>query len=121
MIVVASIAMTLSCQESLEERAERQAKEYTHKFCPTPARNYIRTDSLVFDRTRKVYLYYISFTDKLDDQEIVDENLDKLRNVLQQSVRESTSLKTFVDAGYKFEYICHSSSEPELVLAKFSI
>lgn len=120
-VVIVFLSMTFSCQESLEDRAERQAKEYTHKYCPTPARNFIRTDSLVFDRNRKVYLYYISFTDKLDDQDIVDQNEDKLRNLLQQSVRESASLKTFVEAGYRFDYVCHSDSDPDLVLAKFSI
>ena len=110
-----------SCQESLEERAQRQAMDYTRKYCPTPERNYIRTDSLVFDRRKKVYLYYISFTDKLDDQEIVDQNKDKLRDILFKSVRESASLKKFVEAGFRFEYVCHSGSNPQHVLARFSI
>lgn len=51
----------MSCQETMEEKAARQAKEYTERYCPTPVVNYSRTDSIVFDRERKVYIYYISF------------------------------------------------------------
>jgi hypothetical protein len=110
-----------SCQETLEERAARQAKEYTERYCPTPVINYSRTDSVVFDRKRNVYIYYLSFCDLLDDQKIIEENRDKITDMLTQSVRESTGLKNFIEAGFKFEYVCHSEKEPKKVLFKISI
>ena len=96
-----------SCQESLEEKAARQAKEYTERYCPTPVINYSRTDSVVFDQKRNVYIYYLSFCDMLDDPKVIEENRDRITDMLTQSVRESTGLKNFIEAGFKFEYVCH--------------
>ena len=110
-----------SCQESLEEKAARQAKEYTERYCPTPVINYSRTDSVVFDKKRNVYIYYLSFCDMLDDSEIIEENRDKITDMLTQSVRESTGLKNFIEAGFRFEYVCHSEKEPKKVLFKVNI
>ncbi len=110
-----------SCQESLEDKAARQAKEYTERYCPTPVINYSRTDSVVFDKKRNVYIYYLSFCDMLDDSEIIEENGDKITDMLTQSVRESTGLKNFIEAGFRFEYVCHSEKEPKKVLFKVNI
>ena len=51
----------VSCHESLEERAEREAREYTERNCPTPVVNFSRTDSVRFDREARNYIYYCSF------------------------------------------------------------
>jgi hypothetical protein len=110
-----------SCQESLEDKAARQAKEYTERYCPTPVVNYSRTDSIVFDKKRNVYIYYLSFCDLLDDPKIIEENRDRITDMLTQSVRESTGLKNFVEAGFKFEYVCHSEKEPKKVLFRVNI
>jgi hypothetical protein len=110
-----------SCQESLEERAVRQAKEYTERYCPTPEINYSRTDSIVFDQNRHVYIYYLSFCGMLDDQKVVDENRNRITDMLTQSVRESTGLRNFIEAGFKFEYVCHSEKEPRKVLFRIII
>ena len=110
-----------SCQESLEDKAARQAKEYTERYCPTPVINYSRTDSVVFDKKRNLYIYYLSFCDMLDDSEIIEENRDKITDMLTQSVRESTGLKNFIEAGFRFEYVCHSEKEPKKVLFKVNI
>ncbi|MBO4482979.1 MAG: hypothetical protein J5735_04100 [Prevotella sp.] len=113
--------MLSSCQESLEDKAVRQAKEYTERYCPTPVVNYSRTDSIVFDQNRHVYIYYLSFCGMLDDQKVVDENRDRITDMLTQSVRESTGLRNFIEAGFKFEYVCHSEKEPKKVLFRIVI
>lgn len=107
-----------SCHEDLREKAYNQAKDYTRKYCPTPVHNYCRTDSIVFDKKRCVYTYYVSFFDELDNIEIIEENKKKIEDMLQQSIKESTSLKGFLDAGFKFEYICHSGSDPDRILIR---
>ena len=117
---IVCIFMT-SCQESMEDKAMRQAKEYTERYCPTPVVNYSRTDSVLFDRQRKVYIYHISFFDVLDDSNVVDENKDKITDMLTQSVREAPGLKNFIEAGFRFEYVCHSAKEPKKVLFKVRI
>ena len=40
------ITMLASCSESIEDRAVREAKEYTEKVCPTPFVNDGRTDKI---------------------------------------------------------------------------
>ncbi len=48
-------SLVVSCTESLEDKAAREAKEYTEKYCPTPYVNDSRTDSAAFDKTTKMY------------------------------------------------------------------
>lgn len=117
-VVVLQLYLLCSCQESLEDKAERQAKEYTRKYCPTPVYNYTSTDSITFDRKRKVYTYYVSFYDDVDDVVFINDHREEIVSMLQQSLKESTSLKTFMEAGFRFEYVCHSGSDPKRVLLK---
>ena len=100
LLLLLAVGGLSSCQESLEDKAARQAKEYTERYCPTPVVNYSRTDSIVFDKKRNVYIYYLSFCDLLDDPKIIEENRDKITDMLTQSVRESTGLKNFIEAGF---------------------
>ena len=66
-------------------------------------------------------IYYLSFCGILDDQKVVDENRDRITDMLTQSVRESTGLRNFIEAGFKFEYVCHSEKEPKKVLFRIVI
>lgn len=47
--IIACSLLLCSCHENLEKRAQREAREYTEKYCPTPVQNYTRTDSVTFD------------------------------------------------------------------------
>lgn len=105
-----------ACHESLEKRAQREAKEYTAKYCPTPPNNYTRTDSVVFYPETKTYHYYCSFVDKMDDAEIIEKNRQLIDDMLLKSIIESTDLKPYKDAGFTFAYTCHSGKEPQKVL-----
>ena len=121
-IVLILIAFFVSsCQETLEEKAERQARDYTRKYCPTPIDNDTRTDSIVFDPQKKVYYYYISFFNSLDDEYIVNENKDRFAQMLTQSIKDSPGQRGFLEAGFRFEYICHSGSNPIKVLVRIKI
>ena len=48
-IIIAVALVVTACQETLEERCEREAKEYTEKHCPTPIAKDIVMDSMTFD------------------------------------------------------------------------
>ena len=108
--------MLMGCQKSIEDRAEQEGRDYTRKFCPTPVDNYSRTDSLVFDRTARTFIYYCTLTDVMDDPELIEKNSTELTDGLQRSLRESTALKLYKDAGIGFKYVLHSEKNPELVL-----
>ena len=108
--------LTTGCQKSLEDRAEQEARDYTRKFCPTPVYNHSRTDSLVFDRPTRTYIYYCTLTDVMDDAKLIDENRQTLTDGLQQSLRESTNLKVYKDAGFSFRYVLRSEKNPDEIL-----
>ena len=66
LIATAILALT-ACQKSMEDRAAYEARAYTQKYCPTPVYNSTRTDSLVFDRSSRTFVYHCSLTDLMDD------------------------------------------------------
>ena len=113
--VIAALALT-ACHENIEDKAEREAREYTERYCPTPVNNCVRTDSVVFDKSTRVYSYYCTFTDKMDDKVLVDQHRKDLHSQLTQSIRESTSLKAYKEAGFVFAYVCRSQQHPSVVL-----
>jgi len=61
----------VACNESLEDRAEREAREYTARYCPTPVVNNSRTDSVAFDKATKTYTYYCTLTGEYDSAEFI--------------------------------------------------
>lgn len=110
-----AIAST-SCQESIEERAMRDAKEFTKKFCPTPPENDVITDSIVFDRASRTQIYYMTFTGAIDDSKSIDDNKVKLRELLLETILSNTSLKAYKEAGFNFRYVCRSQKENGRIL-----
>ena len=109
-----------SCQETLEEKAERQARDYTRKCCQITIGKDARTDGIGFDTQSKVYYYYISFFNSLDDEYIVNENKDRFAQMLTQSIKDSPGQRSFLEAGFRFKYICHSGSNPKKVLVRIN-
>ena len=57
-------SLVVSCTENMEDKAVREAKEYTEKYCPTPYVNDSRTDSAVFDKNTRVFSYYMTLRNK---------------------------------------------------------
>ena len=108
--------LTACHHESLEDRAEREAKEFTQKSCPTPVVNFQRTDSTVFYKDTKTYTCYCSFTDKLDNKEVVEKIKKELHKSLLEAMRNNTSLKKMKEPKFNFEYIIHSDKDKNTVL-----
>ena len=52
--LIAIICMA-SCTESIEDKAAREAEEYTQKVCPTPYVNDARPDTETLDKTSRTY------------------------------------------------------------------
>ena len=48
--LLAIVALLVACQESLEDRCAREAKEYTEKKCPTLVIKDVTLDSLRFEK-----------------------------------------------------------------------
>ena len=116
-LLVALLAvLAVGCQESLEDRAAREAREFTEKNCPTPVDNYSRTDSVAFDRLTKTYTYYCSFVDALDNDTLVQAAQEEIRLSLRQTLANDVAFKKIKDAGFNFAYLVRSGSRPSVIL-----
>lgn len=120
-IFTTALASLTACQESMEDKAERDAKEYNRKYCPTPVINYTRTDSVSFDKKTHVYTYYCSFCNEMDNKEIIDANKQAIKDTMTKSVKESTTMKPYLEAGFHFRYICRSDKSPKTILLRIDL
>ena len=121
LITTAAIVLT-SCQESLEERAAREAREVTEAKCPMPIGNNMYLDSIVFDipsLTQTQYFRFIGDTD--NDSMVVSMKDTDLKGALVQELKNTPNYKTLMKRGANFRYIYRSSKNPEKVYFNFII
>lgn len=109
-------SIVLSCQESFEEKAQREAMDYTRKFCPTPVINYMRTDSVTFDKSNKLYTYFCTFIEKADNQGIIDKNKATISETFRNTLKESVTMKKYLEMGVKFRMVGRSEKDKRKVL-----
>lgn len=114
--LIATLALVASCTESIEDKAAREAKEYTEKVCPTPFVNDGRTDSATFDKSSRTYIYYMTLRNKADNALIIEKNKDKLHEVQKQSLDNNPGLKKYKEAHFAFRFIYRSAQNPKVVL-----
>lgn len=105
-----------SCQESLEQRAAREAAEFTQKSCPTPVRDNIITDSMTFDIPTHTFVYYYTATGPADNAPSFVGREGELHDVLANAVRNDTQTKRYKDAGYTFRYVYRSQQSGQVLL-----
>lgn len=118
--VLPLLLLLTACHESLEDRAAREAREYTQKNCPTPVVQDTRTDSLTVDKATRTIGYWYTLCGKADNPEGVKSQQQKLRGVLLSGLKASTQLKLYKDAGFNIRYVYHSEKNPKLVLLDFT-
>ena len=103
-----------ACQESLEDKCERDAKEYTRKHCPTAIDNNTIIDSLTFDRATHTIHYYYRLTGVADEEKTLN-RIDAVKT-LKQSLKNTTAVKVYKDNKYKFAYTYRSEKDPKKIL-----
>ena len=104
--------MLLSCQESLEERAAREAREVTEAKCPMPVGNNMYLDSIVFDipsLTQTQYFRFIGDTD--NDSMVVAMSDTDLKGALILELKNTTTYKTLMKRGVNFRYVYRSTKD----------
>ena len=117
-IVIAclSLAILVGCQESLENRAAREADEYTQKFCPMKGSDNTFLDSMTFDKTSHTLINHFSIiTDSTSAQRAV-EKADMIKSQLTEEVKNDTGKKRFKEEGYSFRFIARSYEDKSLIL-----
>ena len=110
------VSLLASCTESLEDKATREAKEYTEKYCPTPYVNDSRTDSATFDKSTKTYVYYISLRNKADNKQVIEANKNKLHKIQKEALDNNPGLKKYKEEHFTFRFVYHSAKNPKEVL-----
>ena len=119
--IVACAALLCSCHENMEKRAQREAREYTEKYCPTPVQNYTRTDSVVFDIPTRTYTYFCCVNGKMDNEELIKAHWQNISDGLREEVAANTGLKAYKEAGFCFRYLMYSNSKPGKLLYNITI
>lgn len=110
---IAALLLTTSCQDSLEDKAEKEAKTYTRKNCPVALTDNITLDSMTFDRATHTFGYYYTMSGKLDSDQ--SEHFELMRSQLLSGLKNMTAARTYMDEGYAFRYVYRSQSEPGTV------
>lgn len=106
----------VACHENLEQRAARQAKEYTQKNCPSAVKDNVRTDSLTYDEASRTLVYNYTLFNELDDSANIKGQEEKLVQALRNALVRDISMKTYKDAGFNIRYVYRSNEKPQLIL-----
>ena len=104
--LMAGAMLLISCQESLEDRCAREAKEFTEKNCPRAVDKEIVLDSMTFEKSTHTISYLYTLNGTLDDPQRIDST--HFRELLLMEVKNSTNLKLYKDEGYAFRYAYYS-------------
>ena len=104
--LMAGAMLLTSCQESLEDRCAREAKEFTEKNCPRAVDKEIVLDSMTFEKATHTISYLYTLNGTLDDPQRIDST--HFRELLLMEVKNSTNLKLYKDEGYAFRYAYYS-------------
>ncbi len=119
MILLAAAAIcAVSCQESLEERAAREAREFTDKNCPAKMSDAVTTDSLVFDAPTLTLHYCMSVSGPADTTAILK---DQLRRDMVAALKGNTAIQRYKEAGFNFKYTFCSTKHKGEVLYETTI
>ena len=108
-LLLMGIMLLTACQESLEDRCAREAKEFTEKNCPRAVDKEIVLDSMAFEKSTHTISYLYTLMGTLDDPQRIDSK--HFRELLLMEVKNSTNLKLYKDAGYSFRYCYYSEKE----------
>ena len=110
------LMLTACHHQTLEDRAEKECKDYTAQYCPTPYQGNTRTDSIGFNGASRTFNYYYLVNGKLADARIFTARHDTLRTILLSGLKEDTRNKAFKDKGYSFHYVFRSASTKKVLL-----
>ena len=106
-IFTAIAAFALSaCHESLEDKTERETKEFTAKECPRKMPDGVTIDSMVFERATRTVHYYFTLSGKADTTAI-DQNV--ARTALLNAIKGDMSTRKHKENGYSFAYTYFST------------
>ena len=116
LLMASAVILLASCQESLEERAAREACEVTEAKCPMPIGNNMYLDSIVFDIPSIIQTQYFRFTGDSDNDSVVTVlNNSDVKGTLVRELKNTANYKALLNRGVNFRYVYRSSKNPEKI------
>jgi len=109
----AILLLFTACQESLEDRCAREAKEYNMQNCPMKMEDNVILDSLTFERGTHTLHYYYRLTGVADVEGAL--NKEEAIAILKEGLKNTTSMRAYKDAKYNFAYTYFSEKDPQKV------
>lgn len=109
-ITLISLFFLISCAETLEERAKREADEFTKKNCPAPLSRDLTVDSMTFDPSDHLFTYYYSLSPKVDCTNI---NKGDTEQQLLRQLKNQVTLRKYKEVGYSFRYVYYPLVNPK--------
>ena len=103
-----------SCQESLVERAEREAATYTKKQCPFVLAENIIMDSMTFDSSTLTFGYHYHLTGALDTMGLADQT--RWSQEILKGLKNDPGMKAYMDNSFKYRYVYRSTKSPEEII-----
>ena len=119
LVFVAALAMMTACQEPMEKRAERDARELTEKKCPMPIGNegLVVLVRAVFDIPTLTWKEDL-LLDVSEDSEL---NYTEIKRVLLNELKNTPSYKPYMENGFNFQYIYCRTSNPKDTLINLTL
>jgi hypothetical protein len=113
LLFATALLLLSSCQESLEEKAAREAREVTESKCPMPIGDNMYLDSIVFDIPTLTQTQYFRFTGNSDNDSTVEKIIknNDLKGTLVQELKNTPSYKALINKGITFRYIYGSTAD----------
>lgn len=118
-ILPALCLLLCSCQESFDQRCQREAEEYTRKFCPRKVEASNTLDSTTYDIKTRTYCYWYTLSGQFDTPEALAalrQERETLRASLRNSLINSVELRKCKEEGINFAYIYRSAASGKTVL-----
>lgn len=107
-----------SCHESLEERAEREAKEFTKKNCPMKVSEYVTNDSMTYEKDSRTIHYYYSIKGKADTTAL---DKKQAKAELIKGIKDATGIRNYKENGFNFAYTYYSTKNKGQILLNVKI
>ena len=119
LLLLLCLASFVACQESMEERAERDARETTAKRCPLRMSDdgSLILERIVFDKT--THTWRQNYLLDCDREVLIDEAV--IRDALLKELRNTPSYKPYMDNGFNFQYIYCQMKNPKDTLINITL
>lgn len=117
--ILAFATVVTACQESLEKRAAREAREITETKCPMPIGENMFLDSIVFDIPTLTQSQYFRVFGELDSDSVFE--MVDTRGLLLSELLNTPSYRPLMEKDVDFRYVYRSTKDPDVVLLELTL